>query len=60
MARIPKIWCRKDCKAWFVTIRGARHNLVPDKKEATDRFHNLTRRSLRPCELTLGNAPLSL
>ena len=41
MARIPKIWYRKDRKAWFVTIRGSRHNLGPNKKEATERFHQL-------------------
>ncbi|MBC7966668.1 MAG: hypothetical protein H7Z17_12190, partial [Fuerstia sp.] len=41
MARIPKIWYRKDRRAWFVTIRGSRHNLGPNKKEATERFHQL-------------------
>ncbi len=41
MARIPKIWFRKDRKCWQVTIRGVRHNLGPNKKEATDRFHQL-------------------
>ena len=41
MARIPKIWYRKERKAWFVTIHGNRHNLGPNKKEATDRFHQL-------------------
>lgn len=41
MARIPKIWYRKDRKCWQVTIRGVRHNLGPNKKEATDRFHQL-------------------
>ena len=43
MARIPKIWFRKDRKAWFVTVRGVRHNLGPDKKAASDRFHQLMR-----------------
>ncbi len=41
MARIPKIWFRRDRKCWQVTIRGVRHNLGPDKKQATDRFHQL-------------------
>lgn len=41
MARIPKIWYRKERKAWFVTIHGTRHNLGPDKKQATERFHQL-------------------
>jgi hypothetical protein len=41
MARIPKIWYRKDRKAWFVTIQGTRHNLGADKKSALERFHQL-------------------
>ncbi len=41
MARIPKIWYRKDRKAWFVTIQGTRHNLGADKKAAVERFHQL-------------------
>ena len=41
MARIPKIWYRKERKTWCVTIRGTRHNLGADKKEAVDRFHQL-------------------
>lgn len=41
MARIPKIWFRKDRKCWQVTIRGVRHNLGPNKKDASHRFHQL-------------------
>ena len=41
MARRPKPWYRKDRKAWFVTIRGTRHNLGPDKSTAFDLFHEL-------------------
>ena len=41
MARIPKIWFRKDRNAWLVTIRGDRHNLGSNKKEATEKFHQL-------------------
>lgn len=41
MARIPKIWWRKERKAWFVTIQGTRHNLGADKKAAVERFHQL-------------------
>lgn len=36
MARIPKIWYRKDRKAWFLAIRGNRHNWGPNK--TTRRF----------------------
>ena len=36
MARILKIWYRKDRKAWFLEIRGNRHNWGPNK--TTRRF----------------------
>ncbi len=41
MARAPKPWYREDRQAYFVTIRGTRHNLGGDKKEADRRFHEL-------------------
>ncbi len=39
MARTPKPWYREDRQAYFVTVRGVRHNLGPDK--ADRRFHEL-------------------
>ena len=41
MSRAPKPWYRKDRKAWFVTIGGARHKLGTTKKEAMDEFYRL-------------------
>lgn len=41
MARKPKIWWRQDRQAWFVTIRGKRHNLGSDKAVAEKLFHRL-------------------
>lgn len=41
MARPPRIWFRRDRNSFFVTIRGKRHNLGPDKKDAEQRFHLL-------------------
>lgn len=41
MARDSKPWYRKDRKSWYVTIRGKRHNLGADKKQAKDRFNEL-------------------
>ena len=41
MARTPKPWWREDRQAWFVTIRGVRHNLGPDKKQADKRYYEL-------------------
>jgi hypothetical protein len=41
MARSPKPWYRDDRQAWFVTIRGERHNLGPDEQEAKREFHEL-------------------
>jgi integrase len=41
MARIPKPWYREDRQAWFVTIRGERHNLGSEEQEAQRRFHEL-------------------
>lgn len=41
MARRPKPWYRKQCKEYYVTIRGTQHRLGPDKKEAYKRFHEL-------------------
>jgi site-specific recombinase XerD len=48
MARMPKPWWREDRQAWFVTIRGERHNLGPDKAAADREFHRLM--SKRPEE----------
>lgn len=48
MARTPKPWFRKDRKAWFVTIKGERHNLGPDRKLAFQQFHDLMRQPERP------------
>lgn len=41
MARTPEPWYWKERKAWYVTIRGKRHNLGAVKKEAKERFHEL-------------------
>ena len=41
MARTPQPWFREDRQAWFVTIRGKRHNLGPDEKEAHRLFHEI-------------------
>lgn len=41
MPRIPKPWFRKDRNAWFVTVRGTRHNLGPDRTAAFERFYEL-------------------
>ena len=41
MARSPKPWFREDRGEYFVTVRGARHRLGPDKAEADRRFHAL-------------------
>jgi integrase len=41
MARSAKPWWREDRAAWFVTIRGVRHNLGADKAEADLEFHRL-------------------
>ncbi len=41
MARSPKPWWREDRRAWFVTIRGERHNLGSDKETAKREFHRL-------------------
>lgn len=41
MARSPKPWYREDRQSWFVTIKGVRHNLGPDKHEAERLFHQL-------------------
>ncbi len=43
MARRPLPWFREDRQAWFVTIRGARHNLGPDKRAAFERYYELMR-----------------
>jgi hypothetical protein len=51
MARIPKPWYREDRQAWFVTIRGERHNLGPDEQEATRRFHELMAQRPEPSPL---------
>jgi integrase len=49
MARLPKPWWREDRNAWFVTIRGERRNLGPDKDAAEREFHRLL--SLPPEDL---------
>jgi len=41
MARSPKPWWREDRQSYFVTIKGTRHNLGPDKEEAERQFHAL-------------------
>jgi len=41
MARTPKPWYWRERRSWFVTIRGERQNLGPDKKEAYQAFHVL-------------------
>jgi integrase len=38
---MPKPWWREDRQAWFVTIRGERHNLGSDKETAEREFHRL-------------------
>ena len=41
MSRTPKPWYWEERKSWYVTIRGDRKNLGPDKKEAYQEFHRL-------------------
>ena len=41
MARTAKPWFREDRGEYFVTIRGVRHRLGPDKDAAYRRFHEL-------------------
>jgi len=41
MARTPKPWFWKERQSWYVTIRGQRKNLGPNKKEALEEFHKL-------------------
>lgn len=48
MPREPKPWFRKDRDAWFVTIRGTRHNLGSKKKEAFSRFYELIKEPEQP------------
>jgi len=43
MARRPLPWFREDRQSWFVTIRGTRHNLGPEKKAAFERYYELMR-----------------
>lgn len=52
MARQPKPWYRKERKSWFVTINGKRHNLGPDKKEATCSFFKLVAHPSRANDIT--------
>ncbi len=60
MARISKPWYRQDRQAWFVTIRGERHNLGSEDKEAYRRFHELMakrpdeRSRVQPSSLSLA------
>lgn len=44
MPRTPKPWFRDDRQSYFVTIKGTRHNLGTDKKEADRKFHELMAR----------------
>jgi integrase/recombinase XerC len=48
MPRIPKPWFREDRNAYFVTIRGERHNLGSDKEEADRLFHELMAKKPEP------------
>jgi integrase len=41
MARTPKPWYWEERGSWYVTIRGIRHNLGADRKEAHQAFHAL-------------------
>jgi integrase len=41
VARRPKPWFWENRNAYFVTVRGKRHNLGPDKAEAERQFHAL-------------------
>lgn len=50
MARSPKPWFREERNAWFVTIRGERHNLGPDKADADRRFHELMAKKPEPVQ----------
>ncbi len=56
MARIPKPWFRDDRQAWFVTIRGERHNLGPDEQEAKRQFHQLMAERPKPKPAAKPNA----
>jgi integrase len=42
--RTPKPWFWASRQSYYVTIRGGRHNLGPDKAEAERRFHELMAR----------------
>jgi integrase len=39
--RIPKPWYRESRQEWYVTIKGVKHRLGPDKIEADRAFHLL-------------------
>jgi hypothetical protein len=41
VARPPKPWFWEERNAYYVTVRGERHNLGPDKTEAERRVHTL-------------------
>lgn len=41
MSKKPNPWWRKDRKAWFVQIKGKRHNLGSNKELAFQRYHEL-------------------
>src|SRR4051794_25968125 len=41
VARPPKPWFWEERQSYFVTVRGVRHNLGPDRAEADRRFHGL-------------------
>jgi integrase len=48
VARTPKPWFREDRGEWYVTIRGERRRLGPDKAEAERRFHELMAERPKP------------
>jgi integrase len=59
MARTPKPWFREDRQAWFVTIRGERHNLGADKDEAHRLFHEmLGKKADEPKPVAAPTSPL--
>ena len=60
MARPSKIWFWEDRKAYFVTIRGLRHNLGPDKAEASRQFHALMSGVAAPTPAPAGVSVASL
>lgn len=41
MARTPKPWYWEERASWYVTIRGTRHNLGPERNQAHRAFHTM-------------------